>query len=122
MPSSRQTFFTAADEMALSIALKERFPKIRFATRSKGARKGDLTYVDDIPSAGGSLYMFVPPDGWEPVYYKLEYGEENHGISNYPEEFMSFRPSDKLHMERGPENHDGRPMLNQGCRPLGVRG
>ena len=80
------------------------------------------SYTTWRDTSGGSLYMFVPPDGWEPVYYKLEYGEENHGISNYPEEFMSFRPSDKLHMERGPENHDGRPMLNQGCRPLGVRG
>jgi len=120
MPSLRQIFFTTADEKAFSDALKERFPDIRFATRSEAASKGDFSFVADIPSAGGgSVRIFIPPVGWKPEYYKLEFGADRFGISNYPEEWMSFRSSSKQHMERGPAIHDYKPLLGQGSIQVG---
>ncbi len=120
MPSLRQIFFTTVDEKTFSEALKARFPNIRFATRSDTASKDDLTYVDDIPSAEGrKVEIFIPPVGWKPEYYKLEYGADNFGISNYPEEWMYFRSSNKQHMECGPAIHDHKPLLGQGSIQVG---
>lgn len=121
MPSSRQTFFTLADEMAFSEILKARFPEILFTVRGKGGRKDDLVEVPDIPSADGErVDIFIPPDGWSPTYKEVEFVPGNYGITNYPEESIYFMPSSKLLMENGPLVGSGPPMLGMGCIAVGI--
>lgn len=120
MSSLRQIFFTTADERAFSDALKERFTDIRFATRSEAVSKGDLSFVADISSAGGGrVKIFIPPVGWKPEYYKLEFGTDRFGISNYPEECIYYRSSNKQHMVCGPAIHEHKPLLGQGTIQVG---
>lgn len=121
MPSSRQIFFTLADELAFSEILKAKFPQILFAVRGKGGKKDDLTEVPDVPSADGKrVNILIPPDGWSPTYKEVEFVPGNYGITNYPEESIYIMPSSKLLMEHGPLIGSGPPMLGMGWIMVGI--
>ena len=113
MPSHRQTFFTRQDEANLTLALKERFPSIRFVDPISDSRK-EIHYIDGIEfGTSDEVKLFIPPKSWRPRFRKLEYSPEKYGVANYPEEWMRFHRSREYSLEGMP------PMMSQGYIQVG---
>lgn len=109
MPAAKYTFLTRVDEAALSTALREKFPTIRFYT---GVRYPEphWRYFDDIGSADIRIVrMVVPPPGWEPVF------EPGRGLINAPDEMMFLDRSQKTF-----ENRDEWSRFQNGTFQVGV--
>jgi hypothetical protein len=91
MPARKYTFFTRADEAALSDVLKKKFPSLIFVDNYHPWHPIESI----VDSQDWKITMIIPPPGWTPIYDYIHpwTGAKYYTVVNHPDEVMMFQRS-----------------------------